>query len=183
LGQLLALKHNNGAPFQRGFLHVNYGVMTMSYENVPDGYRDPVWNEKPQHPGDVFELAEKGDLDALGHIGEHAVVWLNSEIVAMCLRELAIKNVKCAAMVEELDRLLIDCIPVGIRWIGGDSWLCEVAREAIGESLFGNASGRDIARLLTACAQAGKGKLSPEFPRDDFDYWQDMCQQDWMDKA
>ena len=155
----------------------------MSYENVPDGYRDPVWNEKRQHPGDVFELAAKGDLDALDHVGGHAKMWLGVDVVAMAVRELAVGNIECAAMTEELDRLLVDCHPVGIFWIGGDSWLCQVAREAIGESLSDNASERDLARLLVACAQAGKGKLSPEFPRDDFDNWQDMCQQDFEGNA
>ena len=101
----------------------------------------------------------------------------------MCLRELAIDNISCARMAHEIDRMLRDCQPVGIQWIGGESWLCQVAREAIGESLIDNASGRDIARLLVACARAGKGKLSPEFPRDDFDGWQDMCQQDWEANA
>lgn len=150
--------------------------------NIPDDCaNNPLapWNEKRQHPGDVFALAEKDDLDALGHIGEHANVWLSGEIVAMCLRELAINNVTCAALVEELDRMLVDCHPVGIFWIGGDSWLCQVAREAIGESLYDNLSDRDIARLLVACAQAGKGKLSPEFPREGFDNWQDDCQDSW----
>ena len=151
----------------------------MSYENVPDGYRDPAWNEKRQHPGQVFELAAKGDLDALDHIGEHAVTWLSVHSVAMAMRELAVGNVECPAIAEELDRLLRDCLPVGIQWIAGDSWLAEVAREQIGESLYDNLGGREIARLLVACAQAGNGKLSPEFPRDAFDAWQDMCQADW----
>lgn len=155
----------------------------MSYENVPDGYRDPAWNEKRQHPGQVFELAAKGDLDALDHIGEHAVMWLSVHAVALAMREMAIGNVECQAVAEELDRLLRDCQPVGIHWIAGDSWLCEVAREAIGESLAENMSDRDLARLLTACAQAGAGKLSPEFPRDDFDSWQDSCQMDWEANA
>ena len=155
----------------------------MSYENVPDGYRDPAWNEKKQHPGQVFELAAKDNLDALDHIGDHAVTWLNLGAVALAMRELATGNVECPDVAEELDRLLIDCQPVGIHWIAGDSWLCEVAREQIGESLLDNVTERELGRLLTACAQAGKGKLSPEFPRDDFDSWQDMCQRDWEGNA
>ena len=155
----------------------------MSYENVPDGYRDPVWNEKRQHPGQVFDLAAKGDLAALDHIGEHAKTWINVNLVAMAMRELLAANIKCCEAHDEAIRLVRDCSPVGVFWIGENSWLCQVAREAIGESLIDNASGRDIARLLVACAQAGKGKLSPEFPRDDFDAWQDMCQADWEDNA
>jgi hypothetical protein len=150
--------------------------------NIPDdcaGNPLAPWNEKKQHPGQVFELAAKGNLDALGHIGEHAKTWLIVHTVALAMRELAIGNVECPAIAEELDRLLLDCSPVGIHWIGGDSWLCDVAREQIGESITDDMSDRDLARLLTACAQAGKGKLSPEFPRDDFDAWQDMCQADW----
>lgn len=154
--------------------------------NIPDdcaGNPLAPWNEKRVHPGQVFEMAEKGDLDALDHIGEHAVMWLGVHSVAMAMRELAIGNIECQAVAEELDRLLVDCQPVGIHWIGGDTWLCEVAREQIGESLVENMSERDLARLLVACAQAGKGRLSPEFPRDDFDSWQDMCQQDWEANA
>ena len=155
----------------------------MSYENVPDGYRDPAWNEKKQHPGQVFELAAKGDLDALDHIGGNAKMWLCPDVVAMAVRELAVGNVECPAIAEELDRLLRDCQPVGIHWIGGDTWLTRMVRYEIGDSLYDNLSGREIARLLVACAQAGKGKLSPQFPRDDFDGWQDMCQMDWEDEA
>ena len=155
----------------------------MSYENVPDGYRDPAWNEKRQHPGQVFELAEKGDLDALDHIGKHAKMWLGPDGVAMAVRELVVGNVECPAIAEELDRLLRDCQPVGIHWIGGETWLTRMVRDEIGESLYDNLSGREIARLLVACAQAGKGKLSPEFPRDDFDAWQDMCQMDYEANA
>lgn len=155
----------------------------MSYENVPDGYRDPAWNEKRQHPGQVFELAAKGGVDALDHIGEHAKVWLNVNVVAVAMREMAAGYIDCPAVEEELDRLLLDCQPVGINWIGDDSWLAEVAREAIGESIIDDMSDRALARLLTACAQAGKGKLSPEFQRGDFDGWQDMCQADWEANA
>ena len=150
--------------------------------NIPDDCAaNPMapWNEKRQHPGQVFELAAKNNLDALDHIGEHASTWLNVNVVAMAMRELAIGNIECPAVAEELDRLLVDCHPVGIFWIAGDSWLCEVAREAIGESLSDNMSERDLARLLVACAQAGNGKLSPEFPRGGFDAWQDMCQIDF----
>ena len=154
--------------------------------NIPDDcINNPLapWNEKPQHPGQVFELAEKGDLDALDHIGECAQLWFDADSIALAMRELAIGNIECSAVAEELDRLLRDCQPVGIHWIAGESWLCEVAREQIGESLADNMSGRDLARLLVACAQAGNGKLSPEFPRESFDDWQDMCQQDWEVKA
>lgn len=150
--------------------------------NIPDDcINNPLapWNDKRQHPGDVFAMAEKGDLDALDHIGEHAVLWLNVNVVALAMRELGAGSVECEDVADDLDRLIRDCHPVGIQWIAGDSWLCEVAREQIGESLYDNMSGRDIARLLVACAQAGKGKLSPEFPRESFDDWQDMCQQDW----
>lgn len=150
--------------------------------NIPDDCaNNPLapWNEKRVHPGDVFELAAKGNFDALDHIGGHAKMWLGVDVVAMAVRELAMGSVECAEIADELDRLLRDCQPVGIHWIGGDSWLTRLARDAIGESLHDNLSDRDIARLLVACAQAGKGGLSPEFPREDFDNWQDMCQQDW----
>lgn len=154
--------------------------------NIPDDCAsNPLapWNEKHKHPGQVFELAEKGDLDALYHVGGHAKMWLGVDVVAMAMRELAIGNVECPAVAEELDRLLRDCQPVGIRWIGGDTWLTRMVRDEIGEYLYDNLSCREIARLLVACAQAGKGKLSTVFPRDDFDGWQDMCQMDYEANA
>ena len=154
--------------------------------NIPDDCaNNPLapWNEKRQHPGDVFELAAKGDLDALDHIGGNAKMWLGPDVVAMAVRELAVSNVECPEIVDEVDRLLRDCQPVGIQWIGGASWLTRMVRDAIGESLYDNLSDREVARLLVACAQAGKGKLSPEFPRDDFDGWQDMCQMDFEANA
>ena len=49
--------------------------------NIPDDcFNNPLarWNEKRAHPGQVFELAEKGDLDALDHIGEHGVMYTHT---------------------------------------------------------------------------------------------------------
>lgn len=150
--------------------------------NIPDDcINNPLapWNEKRQHPGDVFELAAKDNFDALDHIADHAKLWLGDEVVAMCFREAVAGKIMCDDIGDEIDRFAIDCAPIGVLWIGADSWIAKVAREAIGESIKENCSGSDLAALIVACAQVGKGKLSPEFPRDDFDNWQDMCQKDW----
>ena len=160
--------------------------MGLTVYNIPDDCaNNPLapWNEKPVHPGDVFELAEKCDTDALDYIGDHGGTWLSIEVLAMCIREIAIGCITCADLAEDVDRLLVDCHPVGLFWIGGDSWLAQVAREAIGESVVDNMSDRDLGRLVAACAQAGAGVLSPEFPRAEFDSWQDMCQRDWEAEA
>lgn len=154
--------------------------------NIPDDCAsNPLapWNEKRVHPGQVFELAAEDNFDALDHIADHAKLWLGDEVVARCFYE-AFASLNPSALglrfAESFDSMYEDCNGIiGVTLVCSDSWLAQVARQAIGESIKENWSGRELASLLVACAQAGKGKLSPEFPRDEFDKWQDDCQESW----
>ena len=156
--------------------------------NIPDDCAaNPLapWNEKRQHPGDVFAMAKRGDSDARNFIYDHWRTWGSDELLAMCARELQIVygSENCKKVIGYDWEILTD--QMSDNWpsllVNSGDWFSELLRSAVGDSIRDNWPSRSIADLLVAVMYSGK--RSPEFPGANFDFWADQCQRDWEDEA